>query len=246
MACQMKSLILVCMICLLKNCHIVCSAFMEIGVLIRIHRIDLQTDDPEIFSGNLTGLSDIFHRRFFPALSCKDQDFLKAGLSDSRHFLIDFFICELGSFDPVMAVKPAVDTVIFTVICDIDRGEHINGIAKVLSGLLLGALGNLLQQRQSRRRKQGLKVFRGFVIMSKGSSYIRLGIQTVVVIFRSFPDFVHHIALDHLHIRQIFHRIRPLSFFQKFFYFFIDDTFVYVIFLTHDLCLLVLKISCKR
>src|SRR5699024_10130374 len=121
MACQMKSLILVCMICLLKNCHIVCSAFMEIGVLIRIHRIDLQTDDPEIFSGNLTGLSDIFDRRFFPALSCKDQDFLKAGLSDSRHFLIDFFICELGSFDPVMAVKPAVDTVIFTVICDIDR-----------------------------------------------------------------------------------------------------------------------------
>ena len=245
MTCQMESLIFVCMISFLEDRDIVCPAFMEVGVFIRIHRINLQADDSEIFSGNPACLSDIFYCGFFPALSCQDQDLLKTGFGDSRHFLINLFIGELGSFNPVMAVKPAVYTIVFTVICYVDRGKHINGIAEVLSGLLLGALGDLLQKRKSRRRKESLKVFRCLVVMGKSSSHICFCVQTVVIISGSLPDFVHHITLDCFHIRQIFHVIRPLSFFQKFFYFLIDDTFIYVIFLTHCLCLLVLKISCK-
>src|SRR5699024_674338 len=230
MTCQMEGLIFVCMIGFLENRDIVCSAFMKVGVLIRIHRINLQTDDPEIFPGDLTGLSNIFYGGFFPALPCQNQDFLKAGLGNSCHFLVNLFIGKLGSFDPVMAVKPAVYTVVFTVICYVDRREHINGITEVLPGLLLGTLSNLLQQRQRCRRKEGLKVFRCLVIMGKSSSYICLCIQTVVIISRSLPDFVHHIALNHLHIRQIFPVICPLSFFYRFFFSFFYVFFLFVIF----------------
>ena len=151
MTCQMESLIFVCMISFLEDRDIVCPAFMKVGVFIGIHGINLQTDDPEIFSGDLAGLSDIFYRGFFPALSCQDQDLLKTGFGDSRHFLINLFIGEPGSFDPVMAVKSAVYAIIFTVIGYVDRGKHINGIAEMFPGLFLGALGDLLQKRKGRR-----------------------------------------------------------------------------------------------
>ena len=62
MPCQMQRLIFIRMIGFLKDRHIVCSAFMKIRIILRIHRIDFQADDPKIFPRNLTCLSDILHR----------------------------------------------------------------------------------------------------------------------------------------------------------------------------------------
>ena len=57
---------------------------MKICVLIRIHRIHLKTDYLEIFSGDLTGLSDIFYIRFGFALSGKDQDVITVTFGNDK------------------------------------------------------------------------------------------------------------------------------------------------------------------
>ena len=75
--CKMESLILVRIISLLENSYIVCTAFMQVCILIRIHGIDFQTDDTELFFRNLTCLSDIFYIGFGTAFTGENQNFLK-------------------------------------------------------------------------------------------------------------------------------------------------------------------------
>ena len=58
---QMKGFIFVRIVGFLENRYIIRSAFMEICIFVRIHRIDFQTDDSEIFLCNFYSLTDIFH-----------------------------------------------------------------------------------------------------------------------------------------------------------------------------------------
>ena len=53
---------------------------MQIMIFIRIHRINFQPDHFEIFSCDLTRLTNIFHIGLYTALSGKNQNFLETGL----------------------------------------------------------------------------------------------------------------------------------------------------------------------
>ena len=132
MSCQMQCLILIRIIGLLKNSYIICAAFVKICVLIRIHRIYLKADYLEIFPGNLTGLSDIFYIGFGFALTGKDQDLLKSGFCNGCHFFFDLICIQLCTADFVMTVKSAVNAVVLTVVCNIDRCKHADTVSKML------------------------------------------------------------------------------------------------------------------
>ena len=60
-SCQMQCLVFVGIVGFLKNGYVVSAALMQICILIGVHRVYFQSDDFEIFAGDLTGLSDIFH-----------------------------------------------------------------------------------------------------------------------------------------------------------------------------------------
>ena len=115
MACQMQGFVFIRIIGLLENSYIICTAFVKICILIRIHRIHFKTYHLEIFPGNLAGFSDIFYIGFGFAFTGKDQDFLKAGFCNSCHFLLNLFLIQLCTADLVVAVKSTVNTVIFAM-----------------------------------------------------------------------------------------------------------------------------------
>ena len=73
---KMECLIFVAVIGFLENGHIVCAAFMKIGILIGIHRIDFQANHFEIFAGNLQSLSDVCDGGFGAAFTGQNQNFL--------------------------------------------------------------------------------------------------------------------------------------------------------------------------
>ena len=166
---------------------------MEMCILIRIHRINFKSDYFEIFPGNLHCFSDIFYIRFCSALSCKNQDFLQSCLCDSSHFLINLFCIQLCSADLIMAVKSAVNTVILTVICNINRGKHIHTVPKMFPSFFLRSLCDFLQKRQCSRRQQCLKILWCTVIMSKCPAYICLCIFIIIVSIHGRNNLIHHV-----------------------------------------------------
>ena len=58
---QMQCFIFICIISLLEHGYIVYTTFMQIFVLIYIHRIDLNADIAEIFAGDLYCFSNVFY-----------------------------------------------------------------------------------------------------------------------------------------------------------------------------------------
>ena len=148
MACQMQGFVFIRIIGLLENSYIICTAFVKICILIRIHRIHFKTYHLEIFPGNLAGFSDIFYIGFGFAFTGKDQDFLKAGFCNSCHFLLNLFLIQLCTADLVVAVKSTVNTVIFAVICNVDRCKHTDTVSKMFSCFDPRCLCDLFQKRQ--------------------------------------------------------------------------------------------------
>ena len=148
MACQMQSFVFIRIISLLENRHIICAAFVKICVLIRIHRIHLKTDYLEIFPGDLTSLSDIFHIRFRFALSGKDQDLLESGFCNSCHLFLDLICIQLCASDLVVAVKSTVNTVVLTVVCNVDRCKHADTVPKMFPCFDPCSLCDFFQKRQ--------------------------------------------------------------------------------------------------
>ena len=122
----MESFIFVGMIGFLKNCYIISAALVKIGIILTVHRINLQANNPEIFPSNLAGFSNVFHCGFLTAFPSENQDFLKSALGNGCHFLVNFLIGKLGSTNVVVTVKATVDAEVFTVISNIDRGKKIN------------------------------------------------------------------------------------------------------------------------
>ena len=73
---QVEGFVFLCIVGLLKYRHIVGTTLMEIPILVRVDRINLQTDHAEILSCQLTGLTDVLYIALPSTLTCEDQDFL--------------------------------------------------------------------------------------------------------------------------------------------------------------------------
>ena len=148
MACQMQGFVLIRIIGLLENGHIICTAFVKICILIRVHRIHFKAYYLEIFPGDLAGFSDIFHIGLGFTLTGKDQDLLKAGLGNGCHLLLNLFLVQLCTADLVVAVKSTVNTVIFAVVCNVDRCKHTDTVSKMFSCFDPRCLCDFFQKRQ--------------------------------------------------------------------------------------------------
>ena len=144
---QMQLLVLIRVIGFLEHGDIVRAALVQIGVLIGIHRINLHAANAEILTRDLAGAADVLHIRHSAAFAGQNQNFLKAGLCDGGHFLMDALIIQLGSLDLIMTVKSAVDAEVLAVIGDINRRKHADGITKMLSRLFLGFFCHFFQER---------------------------------------------------------------------------------------------------
>jgi len=190
---QMKRLVLFRIIGFLEHGDIVRAAFVQIGIFIRIHRIHFKPDDLEIFTGNPAGLADIFHGRLAPALAGKNENFLQARLGNLPHFLVDLLLVQLCPVNLVVAVKSAVYAEVLTVIGYIDGREHIDAIAKMLSGLDSGTLRHLLQKRQRRRGQKRRKILRRTIVMLQRPAYVLFRISCIIIGIHRFDHLCLHL-----------------------------------------------------
>ena len=207
---QMQRFVFVRIISFLKNGYIICAAGMQIGILIRIYRIDFETDDTEIFFCNLACFTYIFHGGHGRTFSGKNQNFLQTGGGDGGHFFLNLFRCQAGTVDLIVTVETAVNAVIFTVVGNIDRCEHIDTVAKMCLCLLSGSLGDFFQKRQCSRREQCLKILRCALCMRQSTFYIRCSKLLIVVAVHGIDHLIHDIGADVLHIWQISHVINTV------------------------------------
>ena len=96
---------------------------------------------------------------------------------------MDAVLVQLSSLDFIMAVKSAVNTEIIAVIRDIDRCEHADRVAKMLSRLHLRLLCNLFQERQSRRGQQSRQILRCAGMMVQRAADVFCSVRIIVIGF---------------------------------------------------------------
>ena len=73
------------------------------------------------------------------ALAGENEDFLHSAVGDDLHLFFNLLHGQLHAVDVVIAVKPTVHAVVFTVIGNVQRGKQIHRVAKMLAGLPSGA-----------------------------------------------------------------------------------------------------------
>ncbi len=180
---QMQFFITVRVIGLLKYGHIIRPAFVKITVFLRIHRIDLKTYISEILCRQPACFPDIVHVAHAAALSGQKQDLLNARSGDDFHLLFHLFPGQLFSGNIVITVESAVNTVIFTVVRQIQRREQIDRIAEMLPGLGLRPRRHLLQMPHGRRREKCFQIFHAAGLMCQCTPYVRIGTGCIVICF---------------------------------------------------------------
>ena len=112
----------------------------------------------------LTGLSNVFDGGLGTAFAGKNQDFLQAGGGDGCHLFFDFFRGQLRPADFVVAVETAVNAVVFTVVCDIDWGEHIYAVSEMFAVSFWAACAISSRSGKAAGEKC-VKIFRSAVVM---------------------------------------------------------------------------------
>ncbi len=158
---QVQSFVFFGIIGFLKNGHIVRTAFVEILVFIGIDGIDLKTDHTEILSRQLTSFTDVFHITLSTALACEYEDLLHTAVSNNPHLFFDLFHGKLHTVNMVIAVKSAVNTVIFTVVGYVQGSKEVHCVTEMLACFNPCPLRHLFKKRLCRRRKERLKVLDG-------------------------------------------------------------------------------------
>ena len=90
---------------------------MKIAVFLCVDGINFKPHHAEIFSRQLAGLADIFNIALCTALPRQKENFLHAAVGDYFHFMFNLLGGQLHAVDMIIAVKSAVHTVIFAIIC---------------------------------------------------------------------------------------------------------------------------------
>ena len=110
-----------------------------------------------------------------------------------------------------MTVETAINAVIFAVIGDVQRREHLHRVAEMLACFGLCALRHLLKERQRRGRQQCAEVLRRENILAKRTQYVsrRIGIRVIGV--HAGNDLVLHLGADVVHTRLVLHVIGLFS-----------------------------------
>ena len=206
---QMQRLIFSGIVGFLKHGNIICPACMQIAVIRTVHRINFQPHIPEISCRQPAGLSDVRKTAHFMAFACQKKDFFHAGLCNDLHFMFHFFHCELFARDIIITVKSAVHAVILAVICQIQRREQVDRIAKMPARFLLCLCRHFFQMRQCSRGQQRLEIFHAARFPPQCPAHICIGITAVIIALHLSQHFFHNIRRNALHAFQICHMVCP-------------------------------------
>ena len=204
-AAEMQGFVLLIVIGLLEYGDVVHAAFMQISVLVHVQRIDLDADDAEILARQLDRLADVGHRRHGAALAGQHQNLLQAGLRDGLELLLDLVHVEFSAADLVVAVEAAVNAVVFAVICDVERREHLHRVAEMLARFHLRTLRHLLEKRQGRRRQQRREILGREDVLAERPQNVSRGIGIRVVGVHARDDLILNFRADVVHARLIGH-----------------------------------------
>ena len=204
---QMQRLILMGIISLLKYRHIISSAFMEIGILLTVHRIDFQSHHFKVFSGDPARLTQISDITFCTALADQYKNFFQSCFGDRSHFQLDFLRGKPCPADMVMAVETTVNAVVFTVIGDIKRRKEIYTVSEVFPGFSPRSLCHLFQERFRGGRQKRCEILRCPCVMGQCSQYVCFCITVIVIAVHGTYHFIHNIRIQSFHTLHIFHMI---------------------------------------
>ena len=204
---EMQGFVLLVIIGLLEYGDVVHAAFVQISVLVHVQRIDLDADDAEILARQLDRFADVGHRRHGAALAGQQQNFLQAGLRDGLELLLDLVHVEFRAADLVMAVEAAVNAVVFAVICDVERREHLHRVAEMLARFQLRTLRHLLEERQGGRRQQRREILGRENVLAERAQNVSCGIGIRVVGVHARDDLILDFRSDVVHARLIGHMV---------------------------------------
>ena len=208
MAHEVQRLVLLDVVCLLKDGDVVGAALVQVTVVGDVHRIDLEADVAEVLARELAGFADVGDAALLLALARQHENLLHAALGDDLHLVLDLLLAELQPVDVVVAVEAAVDAVILAVVGDVERREEVDRVAEVAARLAARALGHLLEKRQGGRREQRLEVLDGAGLVLERALDIEDGVGTRVVIVHGRDDRLAHGRVDLLHVGPVGHRVR--------------------------------------
>ena len=207
MAQQVELLVALTIVGFLENGHVVYAAFMQVAVLVGIHRVDFYAYHAEILASQLAGLADVFHAALGSALACEQQNLFHAAVGNDLHLVFNLLHIQLHALDMVVAVESAVDAIVFAVVGDVDGRKEIDVVAEVLAGLDFRLGGHLFQVGSRGGGEQGLEIFQGAGLVLQGALHVLAGVLGVIVVLGFCKHLVGNVRLDNFHTGQVVHYI---------------------------------------
>jgi len=205
---QVKLFVTLAVVRFLEDCHVVDAAFVQVLVFVDVYRVDFDAHELKVFAGELASFADVFDAALCAAFAGQQQDFFHAAIGDDLHFVFDLFHRKLHALDVVVAVKAAIDTVVFAVVRNIERSKQINVVAEVTTRLDFSLGGHFFEERCCGGRKQSLEVFDGASVVLQGELHIAGCVLGVIEVVGLRKHLVADVGLDDFHSRQVFHDVR--------------------------------------
>ena len=146
MAGQVERFVLVGIVRFLEDGDVVGAAFVEVGIVLGVGRIDFHVDDPEVLTSDFDGVADVFDVAHLGTFTGQHDDFFDARVGDVFAFLMELFVVQAGPFYFIVRVKAAVDAVVVAVVGKINRGHDGNVVAEVTARDQMGFLGHFFEE----------------------------------------------------------------------------------------------------
>jgi len=204
---QMELFVALAVVRFLEHGHVIDAAFVQVLVFVDVYRIDFDADELEVLAGKLASFADVFDATFGAAFAGKQQDFFHTAVGDDLHFMLDLFHIQLHTLDVIVAVESAIDAVVFAVVCDVERSEQINVVAKMATRLNLCLGCHLFEERSGCRRKQSLEVFDSAGVVLQRKLYVAGGVLGIIEVVGLRKHLVADVRLDDFHSWQVFHDV---------------------------------------
>ena len=188
---------------LLEYRYVIRAAFLQVGIFIGVHGVDLKAHILEIARGDLAGFADVFHGTFSATFAGENEHFLKPCLGDRCHLCFDLLSVELRATDFVVAVEATIDAVVLAVVRQIDGGEQIDVIAEETALFAACSLRHFFEEWLGCRGEERAEIARRERISIKCGAHIVFGEACGVVRGERLFNLKANGGVDLLHVGQI-------------------------------------------
>ena len=204
---KMKCLVFVWIVCLLENRYIIGTALVKILVLITVYRVNLKTYISKILCGKFTRFTYVFNITCTSALTREHKYFLDAWVGDDFHLMLYLISIEFLSVNVIVAVKTTINTIILTIVSNIERCKQIHRISKMFTRLNLCPLCHLFKKRSGSRWQKSLEILNIASLTVKCPAHINSSIFIIIIWIHLRENLIHNIRIYLLHSLHILHMI---------------------------------------